>query len=199
GKAAIFSLFGACDDNAPTAGCPGVAGGNALPTPGNGSFCVPLTDANGHAPEGSGSSCRIAFNWLAGDAYRLRVTAGGPHTWLGSVVDMATGTVTAIGRIRVPDSWQGLASSSVSWIEYYGDQAKLASCRDIPPASARWDAGGGTQLVPGAGLLGAGAISVPAAPTSIHDHVGVGIDLCANSSIVDLPYPALGSVQTMGG
>jgi len=204
GRIALFSVFAGCDDVARTKGCSDLVAslfgvGAAQPIPGNGSSCQALTNPAGRAPEGPGASCRVPFDWRGGVTYRLRITAAGPHTWLGSVVDISTGAVTEIGRIRVPDPWGGLSTFSVSWIEYYGDTTKLATCGQIPRAAVRWEAAGGTQLTTGTGLLGLGSSSLAVRPTSTHDHLAVGPDLCPNSSITALRPPALGAEQVVGG
>ncbi|MHA1280334.1 MAG: hypothetical protein ACTSQ8_24440, partial [Candidatus Helarchaeota archaeon] len=47
-----------------------------------------------------------------------------------------TSQETLIGKIKVPNSWQGLEDYSVVWVEYYG---QVNGCNSIPYAKARFE------------------------------------------------------------
>jgi len=79
--------------------------------------------------EGVGWSCRIPYRWEAGRVYRLRVATDRRGWWDASVADIAAGTTSWIGRIRVPEDWGGLGEWSVMWTEFYG--ASLSRCQDL--------------------------------------------------------------------
>jgi hypothetical protein len=201
GKIALFSVFAGCDDHAATSECPSplpIIGASAQPGLLNGSSCSPLTSAGGSAPEGPGASCRVPFEWREGVTYGLQVVLAAPHVWQANVVDGGTGAVTVVGQIRVPDSWGGLSTFSVSWIEYYGDTTVLKACSDIPLARIRWDGAAGVRTFPG-GLLGIGSSTLVAPPASLNNHLTPGPALCSNSSITDSSPRGSGVVQAMGG
>jgi hypothetical protein len=103
GKIGIFSLW-----NSP---------GNAK-TGSSGSYCLLFDN------EGSGWSCRIPYNWIAGRSYRLRMRkikgkADGSIQYGGFIQDMKTEKETVIGYLWTAPG-QGLLMGSVSWIEDYG-------------------------------------------------------------------------------
>ena len=56
--------------------------------------------------EGDGWSCRIPYQWVAGEAYGLQVWTDGGGWWAAKVADERTGEVSDIGRIRVPEEWR---------------------------------------------------------------------------------------------
>lgn len=105
-KLALFSIWGAK---------------NAASAP-NGS-----SGAFGH--EGSGWSCRITYNWEVNRMYRIRVWNLGKDSsneedyWWGAwVQDTETGEEQFIGKILVPSTYKGIASSSLDFVEFYGNQ-----------------------------------------------------------------------------
>lgn len=81
--------------------------------------------------EGSGWSCRIPYDWQAGQVYRLAVGADddAPGWWEASVTDEATSVTQVIGRIQVPPDWRRLESWSVMWTEYFAPT--LTSCAGL--------------------------------------------------------------------
>ena len=52
--------------------------------------------------EGTGWSCRIPYEWQAGQAYAMRLFTEGGGWWRAKVRDEATGEVRDLGAIRVP-------------------------------------------------------------------------------------------------
>jgi hypothetical protein len=80
--------------------------------------------------EGEGWSCRIPYPWQAGRPYRMKVFTPGGSWWGAKVRDEATGEVSDLGGIRVPQRWRNLDSWSIMWTEYYG--GPLANCSDLP-------------------------------------------------------------------
>ena len=90
--------------------------------------------------EGTGLSCRVAFDWQIGRTYRLRLWAvdrDGHGQWWGAwVQDTQSQTETFIGQIRAPSQAGWLADWSVNWTEYFG--GPLQSCASQPYARARW-------------------------------------------------------------
>lgn len=200
GKIALFSVFAGCDDRAGTTGCPRplpLIGASAQPGLLNGSSCSPLTASSGRAPEGPGATCRVHFDWREGVAYRLQVALVTPHVWQASVVDTTTGMTTVIGQIRVPDAWGGLATYSITWVEYYGKTGAVGSCADLPRAQAQWAQGPGSQAA--LGLLGPGPRAALTRPVVTGNHLAVGDGLCPNSSVTELVPKESGSLQTVGG
>jgi len=200
GRIALFSMFAGCDDRAGTAGCPKplpLIGASAQPGLLNGSSCWPLTTPSGSAAEGPGATCRVPFEWREGVTYGLQVVQSAPHQWEARVIDGATGGVTVIGRIGVPETWGGLSTFSVSWIEYYGDTRSLPGCGAIPVARVRWDGAAGSQSTRG-GLLGLGTTTIAVQPPSLHNHLAVGPGLCPNSSITDVAPVGRAVVQVVG-
>jgi hypothetical protein len=129
-------------------------------------------EAEGAAPDGSGAvrfggegtgwSCRIAYHWAAGHAYRLRVETDHPGWWSATVADEHSGVASPIGRIRVPGSWGRLATWSVMWTEYYG--RPLRRCADLAHSRA-------TFGTPTADTVDGGRTL---APEHRHDHLSDG-------------------------
>jgi hypothetical protein len=109
-------------------------------------------------------TCRLAYRWAAGRAYRLAVARTGPGWWRASVTDRATGTGTLVGSIRVPARWGGLdlaARGSATWIEFYGANAPggIADCDQVPHTRVRFGwpvTGGGVAPAGHANRLGSG-------------------------------------------
>ena len=53
-------------------------------------------------------TCRLAYQWQPGRAYRLRVARARAGWWRASVADLDGGTETTVSGIRMPASWGGL-------------------------------------------------------------------------------------------
>ena len=111
GKMVIFSIWDASDAKGPACG---TFGG-----------------------EGTGFSCSVAYQWVPGRSYRVRVTRDSSSAtgtwWRSEVLDRDTGKVTQIGRILVPQKWLGLGSSTISFTEYFG--GALTTCESQPKAN----------------------------------------------------------------
>ena len=108
--------------------------------------------------EGEGWSCRIPYMWQPGRAYALKVSAIGGGWWEAKVRDEATGVISQIGGIRVPEHWRNLDSWSVMWTEYYGPP--LERCSDLAYSS----------VVFGTPLANDGEVK----PAGSHSHLGDG-------------------------
>lgn len=82
-------------------------------------------------------TCRIPCPWQVGQTYQLEVwTEGGG--WWSATVREGEGAPSLIGRIRVPDGWRRLASTSVMSTEYRA--GPLARCADLPPSRVTFSA-----------------------------------------------------------
>jgi hypothetical protein len=116
-------------------------------------------------------TCRLAYQWQPGHAYRLRVARARAGWWRASVADLADGIETTVGSIRVPASWGGLdlaARHSAMWVEFYAANAPGGVAADelvphtrvrfaAPTAGVGPAAGGGTVAPAGhANRLGEG-------------------------------------------
>lgn len=127
GKTAVFSIFSS-----------GIEA-----TPGN---CV-VEKAGFDGYQNSGSSCRIAYDWIQGRTYHLKTIISGSDStgvwWTGSVTDNTTGVQTTIGRIKVPTTWKGIGDVSVMWTEYFGPQ--VDNCATLPYSKVTF----GTPVVNG--------------------------------------------------
>lgn len=95
--------------------------------------------------EGSGTSCIIPYNWIAGREYRLRIwvlnRVNNATAWGGWIQDTTTGIETMIGTILLKDSsgYQGygsLSASGISFTEHYGFGS--LSCSALPRAKITW-------------------------------------------------------------
>jgi len=150
GKMAIFSVWNAV----------GAEGPGVLP----------------FANEGSGWSARIPYQWVAARPYRLRVWTPAAGWWVAAVLDTVTGEEAEIGRIRVPEEWDGLGTWSVMWTEYYG--GPLSRCADMAYSRVVFE----TPTADG----GVG-------PADSRSHIGAGT--CENSRIETL---AVGVRHEMG-
>ena len=119
--------------------------------------------------EGEGWSCRIPYQWEAGRAYALKVATVGGGWWTAKVRDEATGVISEIGGIRVPEHWRQLDTWSVMWTEYYGPP--LNSCSELPYS----------RVVFGTPLANDGETK----PAGSHSHIGDGT--CETSHIETVP------------
>jgi hypothetical protein len=86
-------------------------------------------------------TCRLAYEWVAGRAYRLRVARDGRGWWRATVSD--GGAETVVGSIRVPRRWGGLdlhTRGSAVWTEFYGANVPggVTTCDDIPHSRVRF-------------------------------------------------------------
>lgn len=120
GKTAIFSVFGAAIDA--TAGS-----------------CV-MEQGGFDGGTGSGTSCRVPYEWEVGRSYTMRTAKTGADSggtwWTGWVKDNASGVETKIAEIKVPATWKGHGSWSVMWTEFFG--ASVPSCDLIPYSRVRF-------------------------------------------------------------
>lgn len=115
GKGAIFSIWNA------TGGVPGTQG----------SWCQSF------GGEGVGYSCRIAYNWTAGNTYRLRVWQITSNSWGAFVMNMTTGEEVSLGTITIPTSKNPLLSGGViTFTEYYGGD--FNACSDLKLSQVTW-------------------------------------------------------------
>jgi len=128
-------------------------------------------------------TCRLAYEWVAGREYRLRVASREPGWWRATVSDLDTGAEALVGSIRVPARWGGVGGpgSSSTWTEFYGANVPggLASCDLVPYSKVRF----------GVPAMDGGAV----APRGHHNRLGPGE--CANSAVADEPA---GVVHEMG-
>jgi hypothetical protein len=99
-------------------------------TPGSGATCQPF------GGEGVGMQCFIAYPWVAGKTYRLRVVNERGTAYSGYVIDTSTSAVTYIGQIQAPPGGVALGRNSVQWAEYYA--MSPANCTDFPYIKAQW-------------------------------------------------------------
>jgi len=119
--------------------------------------------------EGEGWSCRIPYQWQAGRAYGLKVSTVGGGWWTAKVRDEATGDISEIGSIRVPEHWRNLDTWSVMWTEYYGPP--LGACSELAYS----------RVVFGTPLANDGETK----PAGSHSHIGDGT--CQTSHIEAVP------------
>jgi hypothetical protein len=114
------------------------------------------TDPNAHCltfgNEGTGRSCRLAYNWVAGRTYRLRVWRQNDGWWLSSIYDETGGTERIIGRIRARAGQGDLAPWITDFVEYYGPD--FPSCASLQPSRATFLAPTGNNGGVGFGLTG---------------------------------------------
>jgi len=101
-------------------------------TSASGATCQPF------GGEGIGMQCFMAYPWVAGKTYRLRVVNERGSAYSGYVIDMSTTTptVTYIGQIQAPTGAVALGRNSVQWAEHYGIMP--ANCADFPYIKAQW-------------------------------------------------------------
>jgi Domain of unknown function (DUF3472) len=121
-------------------------------------------------------TCRLAYEWVSGRAYRLRVARRDRGWWSASVTDRASGTEALVGSLQVPRRWGGLdlaARGSSVWTEFYGANVLggIAAPELVPHASVRF----GTP----------GANDWTVAPT-VHDN-RLGEGDFDNSVVADVP------------
>lgn len=119
GKTVVFSVFNSAIQG--TAGCS-------------------VEQGNFDRGTGSGTSCRVAYDWQVGVKYKFRVEKGAVESngtwWAGYITNTATGAETLIAKYKVLPSWQGLGDWSVQWTEYFGQLP--ATCSDLARSKVRF-------------------------------------------------------------
>lgn len=164
GKTAVFSIFNAAVDAT------------------SGSCSIERGSFDGAS--GSGTSCRIPYEWQTGIKYQFRIEKGATEsngTWWSSwVTNTATNQETFIARIKVPPAWRGMGDWSVQWTEYFGappitcDQLARSKVRFYQPSRTY----NGQNVAPARSWL----------------HYATGAD-CTNSNITTFDG---GTIQEMG-
>jgi hypothetical protein len=140
-------------------------------------------------------TCRLAYPWQPGRAYRLRVARVRAGWWRASVAEVGGGPETTVGGIRVPASWGGLdlaARGSAMWVEFYAANAPggVAACELVPHTQVWF----GTPAAGVGGAAGGGRVG----PAGHANRLGEGE--CDNSKVGDdghgvlheMGIPALG-------
>jgi len=91
---------------------------------------------------GTGYTCRLAYNWVAGHDYRTRAWIVGSGAWLFAIADMNTGVESVLGTIYVPGSWGWIDGGDViNWTEYFAANSPsglLVNCTDLPQVAAQF-------------------------------------------------------------
>ncbi len=163
GKTAVFSVF--------NSGIQGTTG-------------CSVEQGNFDGASGSGTSCRVAYDWQVGVKYKFRVEKGTVESngtwWSGYITNTATGTETLIAKYKVLPSWQGLGDWSVQWTEYFGQLP--ATCNDLARSKVRFYKP--TRTYNGQNVL----------PARSWLHYATGAD-CTNSRVVEFNG---GTIQEMG-
>lgn len=89
--------------------------------------------------EGDGWSCRLPYDWEEATPFRLRlslaqdVPAPSGDWWECRVAHVGGIGEALVGRIQVPAAWRHLQSSSLWFVEYFGE---VSGCDAIPFAEA---------------------------------------------------------------
>jgi hypothetical protein len=93
----------------------------------------------------SGTSCSVAYNWVAGREYRLRLAplAANNREWKTTILDMDTGVETEIGQIELADALPltgfGGLQDDAQRPNGFGDWfASSNSCGTFSAAKVRW-------------------------------------------------------------
>lgn len=109
--------------------------------------------------EGEGPSCRLDYNWKAGRLYVFSIhreeTAQNGVWWAASIVDVAAGKESLLGRIRTPGSCQSLEPSSCFFAEYF---RAIPLCSSTPSAEVTIHALEATYRTPDGSL---GTLALP--------------------------------------
>ncbi len=115
GKLALFSIWNATGAK-----------------PARGSRCTTFSG------EGNGYHCSIAYPWVVGHTYRLRVWWISPGDFRGAIADEQTGVETVIGDILVPSAWQWLDVHVDNFTENVSvtNGRSYSSCAAAPKAAA---------------------------------------------------------------
>ncbi|HEX3538827.1 MAG TPA: DUF4232 domain-containing protein [Acidimicrobiales bacterium] len=126
--------------------------------------------------EGFGYGIQVPYAFAQGTTYKIQVTRAlfGPHNsfWQAEIADTATGSVTAVGTIEVPDAWGStLGGSTTSFTEFYGP--RVSSCSELPFGEAQF----GPLLLDGKAATsgpvfshGAGACPVSQTATALDEY-----------------------------
>jgi hypothetical protein len=115
GKGAIFSIWDASGA-----------------TPGSlGSWCQSFGN------EGTGYSCRMPYNWTAGNTYRLRISQISNNSWTAYIKNMTTGIEVQLGIITLPTTKNPLLLGGITtFTEYYGGD--FPTCCDLKLSQVTW-------------------------------------------------------------
>jgi hypothetical protein len=86
--------------------------------------------------EGVGWSCRVAYDWHEGHAYRLRLWALSKNSWSAWVRDETSMVEVYIGKIDTPaaDGW--LTGGTTAFTEYYGPS--FPACTSLKKSVVTW-------------------------------------------------------------
>ncbi|MFD0884412.1 ricin-type beta-trefoil lectin domain protein [Streptosporangium algeriense] len=90
-----------------------------------GSYCLPFKESR------SGQSCRMKYDWKAGQTYRFHLAAEDDQ-WFGmTVTNPGDHTSFKLGSIRAGDS--GISPAQMTnWVEYYEWNLHRATCHEQP-------------------------------------------------------------------
>jgi len=125
-KQAIFSIWDISED-----------AGTAIKSP-----LTPWCDR--FSGEGTGARCIIAYPWVEGRTYKLKVRSFGfddlGELWIGTILDSQTSIETTIGIIHAETvgNYRGyghLTGRSVTFLEYFG---RSNTCDDQPYSKVSW-------------------------------------------------------------
>jgi hypothetical protein len=130
----------------------------------------------------SGSSCRIAYDWVLGHKYTMRteiVKKDETGTWWGAwIKDENEDVETFIANIAVPSTWGGIGDWTVMWSEYFGEHP--ATCEALPYSRV--------HFYPPTANDGS------ATPSGTSNELSKGTS-CTNSEVTNAPE---GTLQEMG-
>ena len=93
----------------------------------------------------SGTSCNVAYNWVANREYRLRLVplAANNRDWKATALDMETGAETEIGQIHLADAapytgYGGLRDTAQRPNGYVDWFASTTACGSHPAVKVNW-------------------------------------------------------------
>ncbi|WP_408953573.1 DUF3472 domain-containing protein [Lysobacter sp. Hz 25] len=87
--------------------------------------------------EGSGVQCWVAYPWVQGKKYKIRIVSEVAGSWSAYITDVATGARRKVASIQVPQTWGGLNEKTVEFLENFAQGAdQLESCAAAPATSA---------------------------------------------------------------
>jgi len=146
--------------------------------------------------EGTGSKCVIAYPWVEGRTYKLKVRSFGVdesgELWIGTILDSKTSLETTIGVIhaKTVGSYSGyghLTGQSVTFLEYFG---KANTCDNQPYSKVSWSgpfANLGSYTASKAKSYGNGCSSINSAtagrPVVTQEAGGGGLGLMPNGKV----------------
>ncbi|MFI7344109.1 DUF3472 domain-containing protein [Streptomyces sp. NPDC050085] len=90
-------------------------------------------NCNPGADGGEGTSCNIAYDYVTGRQYRLKIQQLSARVWEGIVYDTVTGATQHIGTWTVSTAAGLLKPTGVAFVEHF---LPVADCDSIAPASA---------------------------------------------------------------